>query len=404
MFKQNIPNMKNLFICTLIMLGAMSSFAQNEILYVYDLVNQTLDSIPTISNSDATVSDQTNHYIGNFNTNIADLPQSPPTDNLFPNSLFTLKETVTNDFEITDFPIRTSVKIYYREDGELLQFCSGSIVSSQHVLTAAHCIYDFWESMPRGDTFWVCPIFHEGEFSTDFDCTPITKVFSPKNWEGGKDIALLEMAQPLGTETGWLGIGFHQQDDFFTQGIYHKFSYPMQHIPVIDPIMYDGDTLYHQYGKVDDMGENFLGIKNARGISGESGSSLSLVENNNDTYTSYGVLVWSSNLRHTRIKDWMFYTFQNVMLGALTPNPKIPQVKPILFPNPTVSSFSIKGIEAAEVQHLQIIDQLGRVVKYITSPTELTNIFLTDVATGVYYVELKMEEMVFRYKLVKVKE
>lgn len=395
--------MKNLTACLLLFLS-ISIFAQDDYLYVYDFTNQTLDSVEVLNNMNET-SDQTSYFIGSFNSEYETLDENPPTDNLFPNSTFTLKEKVTDEHDITKFPIRTTVKLYYQEDGELIQYCTGNLVGRRHVLMTTHCFFDFNTpiDIPRSDSMLVCPIFNDGTFSTDFPCTSISKVYFSKDWQNSKDIALVELKDPIGEETGWIGFGFNEDDNFYTYGVYHKFSYPIDHIPQIDPIEYNGDTLYHSYGKVDLVQGYFLGIDNARAINGESGSSIILVENETN-YTSHGVLVWSTDLRHTRIEDWVFYTFENIIEESFFNEPTAPVEPIVLFPNPSIGFFSIKGIEATEIKSIKIIDVLGRYLKSVESVNSLSNIDVSFLASGIYYIEIETDDLMFSNKLIIVED
>ena len=78
--------------------------------------------------------------------------------------------------------------------------------------------------------------------------------------------------------------------------------------------MYNGDTLYYNYGRLDLIETEFLGF-NILGIPGQSGSALFYTDNY--VYYSFGTLTWAAQSRHRRLDRGMFYAFSEVIANTM---------------------------------------------------------------------------------------
>jgi hypothetical protein len=70
-----------------------------------------------------------------------------------------------------------------------------------------------------------------------------------------------------------------------------------------------------------------------------------------------------------------------------------------LYPNPSHESFSIMNMNGLSIQEVNIFNEFGQKVKMIVQPTG--NIDVSDLARGIYLVELKANNEKHRRKLVK---
>lgn len=353
---------------------------------VFDLFTSQIDTLSVPSFDTTITSDRTASFIGEFNLSVASLPTAIPSVNVYPSTNFTYKRKVGLDFDVEDYPLRSAVKIFSVNGDTLGDLCSGMMISSKHVLTAAHCVCLFNTDSLMVDSLKVIPGYDNGNLNNSFGSSEVERVYVFKGWNvGSEDIAILELSHSLGYATGWVGVGFDDSQSGLTTDNFFKFSYPAATNLNIDPHTYNGDTLLYNYGTVDFYGPNNIRISGTSGIGGESGSSLLKIDS--AEATSYGTLTFSNSLVHSRITNWKFYSIKEVIADALTTEENKPEFDWGVYPNPSSSYVYLKYGSSLQNVQVEILDVLGRVVKSIELDNLDTPIELPE-APGVYVLSV----------------
>ena len=386
------------------LLSSLELVGQNQRMISYNLFDGSADTLNAVDFDTTIAREMTNYYIGNYNNDLNVLNENAPVDNLYPGSSFTLKRQASLDYSISNYPIRTSIKLFIFENDSLNDLCSGSMISRKHVLTACHCVAKLNKDSLLADSFFVCPALDNGQMNNNFDCSWVKKIYIFENWNiSNLDFAVLELEKPIGEETGWLSIGFESNDSLLLDGLFYKFTYPATTIIAIDSNFYNGDTLYYYYGISDFVNKNYLGICNANGIPGESGSSLIKIENNKN-YTSYGVLSLSFNLQHSRLTNWKYYSIKSIIANALTEpnNWNNEQAEISVFPVPSTGILNIIYSGDDELRKLMLFDLNGRKVMEKTNPTNELKLDLSSLPSGTYILISCTEKRKLVNKIVKI--
>lgn len=339
----------------------------------------------------------TNYNLGFYDDNFTELDEEIPTQNIFPNTQFTLKQPVDELYDKNTFPIRTSVRLFRMINDTLKGTCSGSMISNKHVLTATHCFAKLNKDTLRSDSIFVCPVYDQGIASDQFECSWVKNVFFTENWNVSyNDLGVMELETPIGLKTGWIGVGFNKNQEELQDGIFYKFSYPAKNLFHLDTNQYNGDTLYVGYGKSDYLANNWIGIKGTFGIPGESGSNLIKIKNES-FYVSYGVLTYSPKLLHTIINQQRFNQVNQIIQNDLilnVPSQNTPD-KIHIYPNPAIEYLIIETTDLLKVKIFNILGQK------VIETEQQTTIDVSNLLVGEYILFLETEKTTQIVKFVK---
>lgn len=395
------------FCLNLILMGlCITTHAQEKTILIFDLESNSIDSlIVDLSNVDTTlVRGNTEHFIGTYDDQLQLLEEDYPEDNLASTlATSTARRRVSLDYNLSSFPIRTSVKTSYYENDTLKDLCSGNMISKRHILTAAHC-HMFRDSNELFfDSILVCPVYDDEQPHPDFACHLVSKIYVLRDWElYGEDFVVLELAEDLGLRTGWLGIGFDDDDDSIEEPLYYKFAYPARNLPGLDSIDYNGDTLYYRYGeaKVYKFSiVNYIGFAFNVGLPGESGSAIIQVDNN-ENYISYGVQSFATQSFHNRITNRIFHLLLPIIQNDIDTSVEEVNATPhlIAYPNPTAGLISFN--DPASFKSIKVYGLTGQLME--KAEVDAGAMDLSFLPNGIYLLEMiEHDNNVHKLKLIK---
>jgi hypothetical protein len=284
--------------------------------------------------------------------------------------------------------------------GQSLFKVSGMIVSPCFVLTSGNCVYNFsTNDFYALDSIQIIPAFNNGQAQTGLPRCGIKKIymfkrfFDQSEWH---DIALLELDVPIGIITGWTGIGFDSSPNFTNGKVYHKFSYPSGANPSDTSKIYNGDTLYYNYGNiVTGFTELSVPSNAAWAIPGQGGSTFMF--SNNIDYYSVGLSSYSNSYYHYKITSSAFYNLANVLasqscdLNYYTSLNEYREetIGMKLVPNPSdMVSVLHFNYDPSEQYSLNILNILGQPACNSIPVNSGTITIRENLAPGIYMVQL----------------
>ncbi len=376
-------------------LGLFDSFGQSDTILVYDVRTQTTDTILPISFDTTTIFNSTSSAIGSLGTPVT-LNLIPPTTNLFSGSNFSDIERAELFYSVTDYPIRTAIKLFGWVNDTMYQGCSAIMIGGNLALTGAHCIMlnQNWQF----DSMIAVPAYDNGIYQPTIPTSMVDKYYMFKTWYVGwsDDIAIIQLRQPIGQQIGWIGIAFSSDANYFTGKVFHKLSYPGVTNPWDSTKVYNGDTLYYNYGFIDNISANILGVNSpeALGIPGQSGSSLFYTDNSE--YYSFGVLSLSSNYQHAQITRDIFYQFKNIMDNYAVATQEIApnSTSVLIYPNPTNQHATVEFDNPRQENHtLTLYDIQGRLVYTVRDiTTNKVEVYRKNLTSGLYFFQIRSDK------------
>jgi len=333
-----------------------------DTIIVYDYNTQNTTIINPVAVDTTKVFDHTNFSVGTMG-NVTDLPLTIPTDSLFEDVRFTKPQPAQQFFNVTDYPVRTAIQLYgYRKD-TLKKSCTGMLVSESFVLTSAHCIFyhskvdTFGNRKLIYDSLYVAPAFDNARQYESIPISNVSQVFVFKSFYNNRhfeNYALLKLERPIGKIIGYTGIAFSKDPEYFDNRIFHKFSYP-RGINISDStLVYNGDTMFYNYG-TDVMSINgtlSLRSSEAKSVAGQGGSTF-LYTNNKDEYFNFGLDTWVADMRHFEIKSDVFYQFKNILDSDSITTEIVIQKDPsfILYANPLKEKTVLAFYNPSRLNH-----------------------------------------------------
>lgn len=397
-----MPISKLLLVVAFVLTSTSMLYAQSltRDIIKYNFAESTFDTLAGVPFELTASEATTNFHFGEMDP--TSVPLDQPTINLSEGTNFTKPLVAKEHYSMEEYPMSTTIKLFKTTGtDELRDQCTGTMVSPRHVLTSAHCLLKPYSTDVVVDNLVTYAGYDVSMDSTKHIKAMVTNAYFIDEWNIGKgdDQALLELDENLGFYTGWVSFGFNEDDEFFKTRNFHKFSYPTYTTPY-NSFPFNGDTLYYSYGALDHVADDFLGvIGHIKGAGGESGSSI-LYTNNEDIYTSYGVLTWVGYYNHSRFNAERYYAMESIISKSLlTSTQQLDQgIQVNLYPNPAENQLQINLDKSVNLSRATLIDNSGRILSKYYPKEDGFSISVSHLSSGLYHLSLVTDEGTFTTK------
>lgn len=313
----------------------------------YEFATGVFDTLDAVEITSTKSFGSTQNNWSDTNDQIAQLPKDIEFDSLelVPSTFFSKPQVAADNFDLNNYPVSTAVKLFNASNGGQGDLCSGVMISDRHVLSSAHCVFEAYTANVNiaeveAMIFYDTSIDIERTYSSK-----VTKMYFIEGWNisYGEDVAIFELEENIGSISGWMSIGYNDDDEFFNGRHLHKLSYPAYNTPFND-YPFNGDTLYYSHGNIDFVNDNFLGVlKHISGVGGESGSPI-FEHIEGEKCVAYGVLTWLGNYSHSRINKERYFAFTDILKEEVSTPIKetYSDVSMNLYPNPATHEIHLK--------------------------------------------------------------
>lgn len=319
------------------------------------------------------------------------------------------------------YPITTIVKLYLTFFNPATQSvnnvtCSGALINCRYIITAGHCV----KNPQDGSYVTACTVVPEYNMgNSPFGFTTTTTWSSFSQWTGNGnwdyDMAIMSLADPIGTYTGWLGWGYNIDNSFFTSSAnsFHSFGYPAQD-DFGNTVFEGGERMYHMSGNMDNwQGSNTM-CNNNIGYHGQSGSAIYYLDASSNRYV-YGVLSHGNGISppyytcHCRMDANMFNNFNSIIspcgpLNITEDQTHNKQHQIAIYPNPSVN-YCMIDLSDVSFQQIDLVlkNVLGEEMKrdHITSKIDSYTLEMSAYSEGLYFLSIMIDGVPVSGKILK---